>query len=217
MGIKIYMFDNQTGRNIPKSVDTVDVELLIGSKISDIHNSIEKGSRLFCVFTPLNDVDIIVPSEYDAKILNDVLSFGKYNYKIEVKPSSIWYSNNADRNIIISDKVDLDENGISTMLRLYLDTVKKDKIASGEIHPIEMHSVFNIRSGKTLLKTPDYVEAKTICDKNPCCVIKNREGEIIYKSAYGRVSVPLTTKSASAALRNKIYPNGAESVDFGFR
>ena len=47
---KVYMFDNNTGREIPEKIDTQKVDLLLGSTVTDIHNNILNKSSMLCIF-----------------------------------------------------------------------------------------------------------------------------------------------------------------------
>ena len=80
---KIYMFDNNTGREIPEKIDTQKVDLLLGSTVTDIHNNILNKSSMLCIFTKISDSDFIVPTEKEAERLRGILNFGNYNYTVE--------------------------------------------------------------------------------------------------------------------------------------
>ena len=181
---KIYVYDNATGINIPQRVDVYPVELLLGSTISEIHTNINNDCKLFCVFTPISSADIIVQSKSDLEILSATLKFGKYSFTIEMQESSIWYSNNAEKNIIFSNTVDLPSTEIEAILKLYLNELNLKKKIETKRKRIEMYTVINTRRNNILLKTPNFQEAKYMCDQNPCCIIVNRDYEEIYRSSY---------------------------------
>ena len=123
---KIYMFDNNTGREIPEKINTQKVDLLLGSTVEEIHKLIIPKSSMLCIFTKIKDFDIIVPTENDANILRDFLNFGHYNYTVGVVKSSIWYSDKVSKNIIISDSVDMNKENIAFLLAVYLNFINKD-------------------------------------------------------------------------------------------
>lgn len=203
---KIYMFDNNTGRELPDKVDTRKVEVLLGSIISDIHKLIENKSTMFCVFTHMNDCDFAVPTAADAQKLKEILGFGNYNYKVINAPNSVWYTNKVDKNIIISDKVDLDKDKIAYLLAIYLNII--DKNGKTIPKPSEMYIVKNTRNSNIIEKTPDYNAAVLVCDRSPCTIIiKRSTNEVIYKSKYGKVAVPYTQKNAGTRFKNRIGIN----------
>ena len=203
---KIYMFDNNTGRELPDKVDTRKVEVLLGSIISDIHKLIENKSTMFCVFTHMNDCDFAVPTAVDAQKLKEILGFGNYNYKVINAPNSVWYTNKVDKNIIISDKVDLDKDKLSYLLAIYLNII--DKNGKTIPKPSEMYIVKNTRNSNIIEKTPDYNAAVLVCDRSPCTIIiKRSTNEVIYKSKYGKVAVPYTQKNAGTRFKNRIGIN----------
>ncbi len=203
---KIYMFDNNTGRELPDKVDTRKVEVLLGSIISDIHKLIENKSTMFCVFTHMNDCDFAVPTIAEAQKLKEILGFGNYDYKVINAPNSVWYTNKVDKNIIISDKVDLDKDKLSYLLAIYLNII--DKNGKTIPKPSEMYIVKNTRNSNIIEKTPDYNAAVLACDRSPCTIIiKRSTNEVIYKSKYGKVAVPYTQKNAGTRFKNRIGIN----------
>ncbi len=200
---KIYMFDNNTGREIPEKINTQKVDLLLGSTVTDIHNSIINKSSMLCVFTKLNDADFIVPTEKDAEKLRNILDFGSYNYNVEVRKSSIWYTNKVDKNIIISDNVKLEVNKLSYLLAIYLNFINPD--GSSVKKPGELYIVKNTRNSNEICKTPRYEEAISVCDKSPCTVvIKRSTQEVVYKSQYGKVPITYTLNNTKSKFKNKI-------------
>ena len=200
---KIYMFDNNTGREIPEKIDTQKVDLLLGSTVTDIHNNILNKSSMLCIFTKIADSDFIVPTEKEAERLRGILDFGNYNYTVEVKKSSIWYTNKVDKNIIISDSVKLDVNKLSYLLAIYLNFINPD--GSPIRKPGELYIVKNTRNSKEICKTPKYDEAISVCNQSPCTVIiKNSTQEVIYKSQYGKVPVTYTLNNTKSKFKNKI-------------
>ena len=61
-----------------------------------------------------------------------------------------------------------------------------------------MYIVQNTRNSEVLIKTPNKEEAISVCDRHPCCVIKTRDGTIIYTSRYGRTSLASSIRRAKA-------------------
>lgn len=205
---KIYMFDNSTGVDIPRNIDVYQVELLLGAIVSEIHNRITP-CKLFCVFTPISEADIIVQSESDRELMSSTLQFGKRNYTVIAKESSIWYSDKAKKNIIISNTVQLPASELASLLRLYLNEVDIKTRNDEKNKKIEIYTVINTRRNVVLEKTPDLREAVLLCDKNPCCIIINREQEEIYRSAYGHKPIPYKHKNHTTRykLRQKQDPD----------
>ena len=201
---KIYMFDNNTGREMPEKINTQKVDLLLGSTVTDIHNAIINKSSMLCIFTKINDnIDFIVPTEKEAEKLREILDFGNYDYIVEAKKSSVWYTNKVDKNIIISDNVKLNANKISYLLAIYLNYINID--GSSIKKPGELYIIKNTRNSNEIYKTPKYEEAISICNKSPCTVIiKRSTQEIIYKSQYGKVSANYTLNNTKSKFKNKI-------------
>lgn len=215
---KIYMYDNSIGVDIPKSVDSYAVEVVLGTTVSEVLSRVEP-CKLFCVFTPILDPDIIVPTKEDEELLSAVLNFGKYKFKIAVKESSIWYSDKAEKNIIFSNTVNLPSSELAAILRAYLNEVKlrKKEINKQKQKRIEMYIVMSTRrKNNVLLKTPDFKEAKSICDKNPCCVIVNRNLEEIYRSSFS-VGPKQYSKSNHIKIYKSNFPNNFDVFRFSLR
>ena len=61
-----------------------------------------------------------------------------------------------------------------------------------------MYSVQNTRNGEIIIKTPNKEEAIKVCDKSPCCVIKTRDNNIVYKSRFGKVDLATSTRMLKA-------------------
>lgn len=203
---KIYMFDNNTGIDMPEKIDTRKVEVLLGSVISDIHKLIENNSSMFCVFTHIKEYDIVVPTVKELTKLKEILNFGGYNFRICNSPNSVWYTNKVKKNIIISDTIDLNKEKLSTLLAMYLNLI--DNNGKSIPKSSELYIIKNTRNSNIIDKTPDYQAAINICDTSPCTVIiKRSTNEIIYKSKYGRVSIPYTQKNTGAKFTNKIGIN----------
>ena len=190
MGSKIYMFDNNTGVEIPIKIGTTPVEILLGGTVSEVLNKIEKNSIMFCVFTKLKDIDIAVPSLEDKTVLEALSSFGKKDFKIEVRKQSQWYSNRVWKNIVISEDIGLDYSELQTFLNLYLTSCIDFRKRSEKNKRSEMYVVKNSRTGEEIFRTPEYNSAKNTCDKNPCNAIYDREGNLLYKSTFGRINIP---------------------------
>ena len=188
MGTNIYIFDNHTGTTIPSRIGTVPVECLLGNSVSELHNLILKDSRMFCIISPIKDYDIVVPSIEDKVVLEALSSFGKYNFKIKVEPESIWYTKKVWKNIVISSEIGLETADLATLLNLYITSCIDLKHASQKQQVPEIYIVKNNRKGEEIFRTPNKNEAIKICNGNPCNIIENRNGDIIYRSIYGKVS-----------------------------
>ena len=186
----IYVFDNNTGKDVPKTINRTPVELLFGDSISKVKSNIEGDADLFCIFTNINNEDIIVQSEIDKRFMIDILKFGKLDHKISVKESSIWYSNNTLRNIIITSNVNIDSDQLSLLLEAYISKVKDFINTAPKQEKRSMYIVSNIRNSREIMRTPDLDEAVKICDTNPCSVVTTRDKEVVYKSGFGKVAVP---------------------------
>jgi hypothetical protein len=201
----IYIFDNNTGVDLPNKVDVYPVEILLGSNVSEIKGSVPSSAKIFCVFTHLKDCDFVVSNAEDANRLKDILDFGKLDYTIGVKPTSMWYSS-AKINLIISDSVNINQNQIAMIISSMIGITNIDGTINKTTIAKEMYLIFNIRNSKVLFRTPKYTEAVKICDQNPCCVIKQKSnGEIIYKSMYGRVSIPTKSETQISKYKARMH------------
>lgn len=200
MSIKIFAYDNNTGKDIPSKIDVFPVELLLGNSISEIHSSITP-CQMFCIFTAVDGVDFVVKTEDERRILQAAVKFAKLPYKVEVRESSIWYSNKADINIIISNSVSMRARDMSTLLSIFLSEMKTFKKGVENKKKKEVYIVCNVRSGSEILRTPSMDEAVVMCNKNPCCVVLNREEKVVYRSKYGKVAVPYNSKTHTARYK----------------
>lgn len=208
MSASIYMFDNNTGIELPDKIDVYPVEILLGSSIGEIKSSIDLSAKIFCVFTHLKDCDFIVSNSKDADRLKEILDFGGFNYTIGVKESSMWYSSNANINIIISDSVHMNTSQISVLVKSLIGITNTDG-TKNKVEQVEMYIIYNTRNSRIINRTPKYTEAIRICDQNPCCVIKKKStGEIIYTSLYGKVSIPSNSERQISKYKARIEKTG---------
>ena len=192
--IKIFFYNNHTNFDIPKKINTYPVDVIFGNTMSEVKARIN-NCQLYVVYTHLADCDIAVPTQQDKDFIQGILNFTKRKEIVAVK-DSIWYSENADRNIIISDTCDFLLADITAILTTYLHKV--DEFNKKNIKPVEMYIVQNTRNSEVLIKTPNKEEAISVCDRHPCCVIKTRDGTIIYTSRYGRTSLASSIRRAKA-------------------
>lgn len=198
--IKIFAYDNHTGKDIPAKIDVYPVDLLLGDKISEIHASIVP-CQMFCIFTSVDGVDFVVRSKEEKDILMSAIKFAKLSYNVEVRENSIWYSNKADINIIISNSVSLGARDMSTLLSIFLSGVKTYRKKEEVKKRNEIYIVCNMRSGTEILRTPLIDEAVKVCNKNPCCAVLNREEKVVYRSNFGKVAVPFNSRTHTARYK----------------
>ena len=196
---KLYMYDNNTGIIIPNKIGTVPIEVLTADSVKGLHNLIENRSKLFCVFTHVPDADIVVPDEHEVNIVKKILeldSSGK-EYNVIAKASVSWYTDKAEKNIIISDSVKMDDKMFSSFFTIYLDMLKDINKGVSRVqevktqHPTrpDIYYVVNTRTNKINIKVPKLDDAKKICDQNPCLVVKDKTGKVVYKSKFGKVKL----------------------------
>lgn len=204
--IKIFAYDNNTGKDIPSKIDVFPVDLLLGKSVSEIHSSITP-CQMFCVFTNVDGVDFVVRTEDEKRILQVAINFARLPYTVEARENSIWYSNKADINIIISDSVNMKAKDMSTLLSLFLSEMKAFRKSEDKKKMGEIFIVCNARSGTELLRTPNMDEAVSVCNKNPCCVVLNREEKVVYKSAFGKVAVPYNSNTHTARYKATHFSN----------
>jgi hypothetical protein len=198
----VVVYDNNTGRDLPTKIDVYNVDVLLGNTISQVIDSIENNVKLFIVFTHLQNLDFVVYSNEDKEYLEELLSFGKYNYKVDKKDNSPWYTNKAEKCVIVSDSVTMDNKELSNLLSLFI--IK----SNNTIQQKEIYIVSNYRNRKALLKTPIYDEAVKRCDKEPCGVIVRRsDSVIIYRSKFGKVAIPYNKEDVERKPRKTVVRN----------
>lgn len=208
MSALIYMFDNNTGIEMPEKIDVYPVEILLGSSIAEIKDSIPNTAKIFCVFTHLKDCDFIVSNSTNANRLKEIFDFGNFDYVIGVKESSMWYSN-ASINMIISDSVTLKPEQLGVVIKSLIGITNVDGSKNNSTQISEMYIVYNTRNSKILTRTPKYTEAVKVCDQNPCCAIKKKSnGEIIYRSLYGKVSIPTSSETQISKYKARVEKHG---------
>ena len=198
--IRIFAYDNNTGKDIPSKINTYPVDMLLGKSISEIHSSITP-CQMFCIFTAVDGVDFVVKTEDEKRILQSAIKFANLPYNVEAREKSIWYSDKADINIIISNSVSMGAKDMSTLLSIFLSEMKTFKKKTEVKKRNEIYYVCNIRSGTEILRTPNFDEAVRTCDKNPCCAVINREENVVYRSSFGKVAVPYNTRTHTAKFK----------------
>jgi len=185
---KIYFYNNYTNLPLPNKIDVYPVSNLLGDTVEDIKSKINNAD-LFCVFTHIQDADIVVSNDEDKDIIQMILNRSGRKEIIDTRKDSIWYCDKADT----CDFLAGDINSI-----LYNFLMMTDALNERNIKPVEMYAVQNTRNSEILIKTPNKEEAISVCDKHPCCVIKTRDGTIIYTSRYGRTSLKSSIRRAKA-------------------
>jgi hypothetical protein len=193
---KIYFYNNYTNLPLPEKIDVYPVSNLLGDTIEDIKSKINPNTNLFCVFTHIQDADIVVPNDEDKDIIQMILNRSGRKEVVETKTESIWYCDKVEKTIIFSDTCKFLAADINSILYNFLKMT--DVLNQRNIKPVEMYIVQNTRNSEVLIKTPNKEEAISVCDKNPCCVIKTRDETIIYRSRYGRTSLTSSIRRAKA-------------------
>lgn len=196
---KIFIYDN-IGIDIPSKIGVYPVDVVFGNTISKIHESISP-CKLFCIFTHIHGKDIIVQDEKDKAVLRSVLKFGHLDYRVDVKDNSIWYSKNAERNIIFSDSVSITSDQLETLISMYIsELIAKEKIENKYRNSV--YFVRNTRNSEELIRTPNLEEAIRLCNSKPCTAVFTRDGKIVYKTKFGRVAVPITTNGHVSKMKS---------------
>lgn len=222
---KLYMYLYNVDMEIPDKIETVPIELLLGSTVTDLHKQIENHSKLFAVFAKLNDSHIIVPSEKEASVVKKILDTlgtnGEYDdFVVSVKPSLIWYTDKVEKNIIISTETNWNSKVINSFFSLYLEifSTTVNQLTSSKVvekKKAEIYKVVNIRSGSLLIKVPRLQDAIDICNRNPCCVVRNNKNEIVHRSKYGKVNVPNNkVKVLKNPIKKNIVQEGRKAAKF---
>lgn len=193
---KIYFYNNYTNLSLPEKVDVYPVNNLLGDTVEDIKNKVSPNTDLFCVFTHIQDADIVVPNDEDKDIIQMILNRSGRKEVVDTRTESVWYCDKAEKTIIFSDTCKFLAGDINSILYNFLRMT--DALNQRNIKPVEMYIVQNTRNSEVLIKTPNKEEAISVCDKHPCCVIKTRDGTTIYTSRYGRTSLTSSIRRAKA-------------------
>ena len=213
----IYFYDNNTGRNIPETLSGHKTTVLIGSTVDEIKENILPNSLGLCVFTILKGtMDFVVFSEADKNRLENILSLSGDRYNIRVASQSIWFSDKVQSELIISSNVDIPDQKLNKILVLFFN-ITPDGYNENEVRMVSISKpkystdywVFNIRNDKPIIKVPRLDYAISVCDKNPCCVVKDSRGNIVHKSNYGKVTImPDNTVETLSAPKESITEKG---------
>lgn len=200
----IYAFDNNTGMDIPTKVDVYPVEILLGTNVNEVKSGVLPGAKIFCVFTKLQDYGFVVPTKELADKLQNILTFGKIRYEIGVKDTSMWYSDNASINLLISSSCKLRADQISMIISSMIGLTSEDGSSLQKEIP-EMYIIVNTRNSRVIHRTLQYTEAVKLCDKNPCTMIVQRsDNRVIYKSMYGKVNIPTTNETQMSKYKSRL-------------
>ena len=215
MANSLYLYDNNTGIDIPVKYGNFEATVLLGKTLHEVKDQIGKKSIGFCVFTNITGVDYIVPTVSDKEYLSNILDSHLLNGNIEVKESSMWYSNNANKNIIINPS-NKDESVIRTILIGYFGIIPniEKKIISKNVteYSAITYSVVNTRNNKILLKGTRLDLLKSVCDKSPCACIKDDKGNVVYRTKFSKTIIPTGNPKAVEGLKTiKDTPSGKAS------
>lgn len=215
MSIKVYAFDNYTGRiSLPKKVGTYPVDVVTAGILSEIDKTID-NAQLFFVFTKLPEsYDFVVRTEDEKTALQASVNFTKQRYNVKCESSSVWYLNGqVDHTVLInSDSVTMSNTDIGVLLSIFLSNIKSKEDSKAKKK--EIYIVCNMRSGTELLRTPNMDEAVALCNKNPCCAVLNRAEEVVYRSKYGKVAVPYSTRTHTARYKAEHFSNNNKIFKF---
>ena len=75
-----------------------------------------------------------------------------------------------------------------TLLKLYLN-----EILLSTPKKRNSYRVINFRNGKQLMKTPDKQSAIDECNNTPCSIVIDSDGTEIYRTKFGKVTIPKTS------------------------
>ena len=70
---RICFYNNYTNLILPNKIDVYPVSNLLGDTVEDIKSKI-KSCDLFCIFTHIQDADIVVPTDEDKDIIKMILN-----------------------------------------------------------------------------------------------------------------------------------------------
>ena len=216
MANSLYLYDNNTGIDIPvKFGNRFEATVLLGKTLNDVKDQIEKKSIGFCVFTNITGIDYIVPTVSDREYLSNILDSHLLPGNIEVKESSMWYSENANKNIIINP-TNKDESTIRTILIGYfgiIPAIEKNIVSKNVTEYSNItYSVVNTRNNKILIRGTRLDLLKSVCDKSPCACIKDDKGNIVYRTKFSKVTIPTGNPKAVENIKSiKDTPSGKAS------
>ena len=215
MANSLYLYDNNTGIDIPVKFGNFEATVLLGKTLNELKDQISKKSIGFCVFTNITGVDYIVPTVSDKEYLSNILDSHLLSGNIEVKESSMWYSNNANKNIIINPS-NKDESTIRTILIGYFGIISNTQKSITAKNVTEYstitYSMINTRNNKILLKGTRLDLLKSVCDKSPCASIIDDKGNIVYRTKFAKATIPTGNPKAVEGLKSiKDTPSGKAS------
>ena len=135
---RICFYNNYTNLILPNKIDVYPVSNLLGDTVEDIKSKI-KSCDLFCIFTHIQDDDIVVPTGEDKDIIQMILNRSGRKEVVDTRKNSIWYSDNSEKNIIISDTCNFLAADIDSILYNFLRMT--DAINQRNIKPVEIYIV----------------------------------------------------------------------------
>ena len=149
---KIYFYNNYTNLPLPEKIDVYPVSNLLGDTVEDIKSKINNAD-LFCVFTHIQDADIVVSNDEDKDIIQMILNRSGRKEVVDTRKDSIWYCDKVEKTIIISDTCKFLAGDINSILYNFLRMT--DALNERNIKPVEMYAVQNTRNSEILIKTPN--------------------------------------------------------------
>lgn len=217
MANNLYIYDNNTGIDIPVKFGRYEATVLLGKTLNEVKDQISKNAIGFCVFSNNpDDIDFIVPTTHDKDFLSEILDSHLISGSIEVRESSMWYSETAKKNIIINP-TGKDISSIRSILIGYFGILPniEESIKPKNVTKYEPtgYAIVNTRNNKVLLKGTRLDLLKGICDKSPCCCIKDNNGNIVYRTRFAKATIPTgNPKSVESLKKTKESPNGKVST-----
>lgn len=198
----IYCYDTTGEMKFPKQVSNHKLITLKGDSINENIESIEDESLGLVVIADVSNfgeaVQFVTTSEKDKERIKNLLEDEESDNVISTDSTYGWFTTKCNSVVIISDKVgissqefeyfvkeffEINENGESKREVIIRDVIINKPEKNDRFY------VVNIRNSANTIEAPNLSYAKQICDTNPCCVVKNSDGETVYKSKYGAVNI----------------------------
>lgn len=198
----IYCYDTTGEMKFPKQVSNHKLIVLKKDSIDENIDSIEDGSLGLIVIANISNfgdnVQFVTTSDKDKERIKNLLEDDDANNVISTDSTYGWFTPKCSSVVIISDKVgissqefeyfvkeffEINENGESKREAIIRDVLINKPNSTDRFY------VVNIRNRSNIIEVPNLYYAKQLCDTNPCCIVKNSNGDTVYKSKYGIVNI----------------------------
>lgn len=198
----IYCYDTTGKMKFPQQVSNHKLITLKENTIdANIAKIDDKSLGLVVIADVSNfgdDVTFVTTSDKDKERIINLLEDGDNGKVISTDSTYGWFTSKCSSVVIISDKVGISTQEFEYFVKEFFEinsngesgreVIVRDIIINSS-NKVDRYYVVNIRNSSNSIEAPNLTYAKQICDTNPCCVVKNGNGEIVYRSRHGIVSV----------------------------